>query len=558
MRAAAPHTLWFVLTLASVAFAAQSGTAEQGASSAPASAPMSAPASAPASAPTIPAKPVKPVPPVVTLLSPPAFGIFCGWLAACLYCATWSHRQSSIPADKRAAINWILLLTGPIGLLGLVIIQRNPKLKTQFEDLLGRILPRHSVAVSPVESLPITLCTSSGEPVGGIGGWRSHGKDALDVAKRVIYEALERRASDVLIDPRDGDVYLIRYRVDGILHEVARFPADQGVTVVNCFKVASGLDISEKRRPQDGAFLAKLSNREIKFPSATAGTLYGEKIPIRVFDVQAGLKKLDHLGLNAEERLQIVRFMGRSDGMLLVAGPTGSGKTTTIYAALNLLAGQGRNIVTIEDPIEYPLPHVSQTEVNVKAGMTFASGLRSILRQDPDVILVGEIRDAETAETALQASQTGHLVLSTIHSNDGLTALARLVEFGIEPFLITTGLAAVLSQRLVRVLCPKCKQPAEITPALRHGAAHRHIALGKVSVAVGCEECENSGYMGRTGIFEILPLSHEMGQLLTQRPSLATIKAQAVKEGVLTMRQRGMEKVLQGITTVEEVTRVTT
>jgi type II secretory ATPase GspE/PulE/Tfp pilus assembly ATPase PilB-like protein len=250
--------------------------------------------------------------------------------------------------------------------------------------------------------------------------------------------------------------------------------------------------------------------------------------------------------------------MQRSDGMLLIGGPTGSGKTTTIYSALNLLAGQGRNIVTIEDPIEYPLHHASQTEINPKAGITFASGLRSILRQDPDVILVGEIRDAETAETALQASQTGHLVLSTIHSNDGLTALARLVDFGIEPFLITTGLRAVLSQRLVRKLCQGCKRSAKISARLRREAARRQIAMGKVSVAVGCSACEETGYVGRMGVFEVLPLTRKMGQLLSQNPTLGLIQRQAQAEHMVTMRQHGMEKVLQGITTVEEVGRVTT
>ncbi|MBN1346683.1 MAG: type II/IV secretion system protein, partial [Phycisphaerae bacterium] len=408
------------------------------------------------------------------------------------------------------------------------------------------------------DAVSLELCTSDGSPVSVGGGRHAPARDTMEIAKRIINEALERRASDILMDPRSGEVYKVRFRIDGILHEVASFPAGQGMAIVNCLKVASRLDISEKRRPQDGAFIAKLLDREIKFRSATAGTLYGEKIAVRVFDVQAGLKDLDNLGLNQAEADAITRVVRRSDGMLLIAGPTGSGKTTTIYAALGLLAGQGRNIVTIEDPIEYPLENASQTEVNPRAGITFANGLRSILRQDPDVITVGEIRDAETAEIALQASQTGHLVVSTVHSNDGPTAMARLVDFGIEPFLITTGLTAVLSQRLVRVLCKECRRSAKISAELRREAARRQIALGRVGVAVGCDYCEGTGYVGRTGIFEILPLSQRMGQLLTEKASLATIQAQARKEKVVTMRQRGMEKVLQGITTVDEVLRVTT
>jgi general secretion pathway protein E len=493
------------------------------------------------------------------LVRPEGLGILAAWLLACLYCTTWSQRRLPLGAERRVAVNWLLLLTGPIGLAGLLVAERSPAVRRGLEGfvgLFGRSGPQ--AAPEPVESLPIALCTSDGAPVGTTMGRKLASGDTLETAKRIVHEGIQRRASDILIDPRSGDVYLVRYRVDGILQEVARFQAEQGMAIVNCFKVASRLDISEKRRPQDGAFIAKLPDREIKFRTATAGTLYGEKIAIRIFDSQTGLKGLDHLGLTEDQKPQIARFVERSDGMLLIAGPTGSGKTTTIYGALNLLAGQGRNIVTIEDPIEYPIPHASQTEVNTKAGVTFATQLRSILRQDPDVILVGEIRDGETAETALQASQTGHLVLSTIHSNDGLTALARLVEFGIEPFLISTGLTAVLSQRLVRVLCPACKKPAKISQRLRRHAAHRQIALGNVSVAVGCDVCNGTGYMGRTGIFEVFWLSREMGQLLTSRPSLATIQTQAQKEGLITMRQRGIEKVLQGVSTVEEVNRVTT
>ncbi len=496
--------------------------------------------------------------PVPYLISPMGFVVFCGWVLACLYCATWTQHRKTVATEHKPTINLFLLFTGPVGLAGLVIAQRNPKLRSQIDRLLGRVAERMPTRRSDVsESISVELCTSDGNPVGS-SGRHSPGAETLAVAKRIIHEALERRASDVLIDPRTNELYLVRYRIDGLLHEVASFPADQGAGIVNCYKVASRLDISEKRRPQDGAFIAKLPDREVKFRTATAGTLYGEKMAVRIFDAQVGLMQLNGLGLNNTIAQQIRRFMQRSDGMLLIAGPTGSGKTTTIYAALNLLAGQGRNIVTIEDPIEYPLDHASQTEVNPKANMTFASSLRSMMRQDPDVLLVGEIRDAETAETALQASQTGHLVLSTIHSNDGPTALARLVDFGIEPFLISTGLSVVLSQRLVRRLCPHCKRAAKIPAGLRREAARRQIALGKVSVAAGCDVCEETGYSGRTGIFEILPLTQNMGQLLTKKPSLATIHAQTQAEKMISMRQRGIEKVILGETTVEEVLRVTT
>ncbi len=498
--------------------------------------------------------------PAPMLIAPVGFGIVCGWAVACLYCVAWSQLRSKIPLAQKPALHVIFLLTGPVGLGLYEALRRNPTLKTKLDELLSSASGLAGIARnrSEAETPEVELCNSEGVPIGGTRVRSAFGREAVDVAKRIIHEGLERRASDILIDPRAGEKYLVRYRIDGLLHEVAAFPADQGAAIVNCFKVASELDISEKRRPQDGAFIARLGEREVKFRSATAGTLYGEKTAIRVFDVQTGLKSLDNLGMDDRAVELIERFMQRSDGMMLIAGPTGSGKTTTIYAALNSLVGQGRNIVTIEDPIEYPLEHASQTEVNTRAGITFAQGLRSILRQDPDVILVGEIRDAETAETGLQASQTGHLVVSTIHSNDGPTALARLVDFGIEPFLISTGLTAVMSQRLVRVLCPSCKKPARITAELRREAARRQIALGKVCVAVGCEVCDGTGYMGRTGIFEMLPLSKKMGHLLTKKPSLALIQTQARAEKMITMRQRGIEKVLQGETTVEEVLRVTT
>jgi general secretion pathway protein E len=546
MRARVPMPM---LIVASLTLAASLAWGAEAATSSPASQPATS-AAQPAASPAVPEE---------HLVSPIGFAVVVAWALACLYCTAWAQLRSLVPQDQKPVLNLALLLTGPIGLAAVFIIRRNPRLKTELDRLLAR-LPRRrpSISVDPTEPVPIELCNSDGAPVSAIRGKGLPGNETLELAKRIIYEALERRSSDVLIDPRTGDVYLVRYRVDGLLHEVTRLPADQGAAVVNCLKVASRLDIAEKRRPQDGAFVAKLNTREVKFRSATAGTLYGEKIAVRIFDVQTGLMSLDNLGLGTNDTQIVERFMARSDGMMIIAGPTGSGKTTTLYSALNLLEGQGRNIITIEDPIEYPVEHASQTEVNPKANITFASGLRSILRQDPDVILVGEIRDAETAETALQASQTGHLVLSTIHSNDGPTALARLMDFGIEPFLITTGLSTVLSQRLVRVLCPNCKAGAKVSQKLRREAARRQIALGKVSVAVGCDVCDGTGYMGRTGVFEALPLSKKMGQLLMKKPSLATIQAQAQAEKVVTMRQRGIEKVLMGQTTVEEVLRVTT
>ncbi len=491
------------------------------------------------------------------LVDPVGFGIVCGWILACLYCATYTQHKKSYSAGQKGIINLVLLLTGPIGLVVLVIVQRNPKLKEQLTELLDAVASARPGGPLDAQDAPeLELCTGDGAPVHQMGGRNAPAREALEIAKRIVQEALDRHASDILVDPRDGGLHQVRYRVDGMLQEVASFPVEQGQAIINCLKVASRLDISEKRRPQDGAFIAKLEDRKVKFRSATAGTLYGEKMAVRVFDVQSGLRDLSNLGLSGDLVDKLSECMKRSNGMVLIAGPTGSGKTTTIYAALDTLADSGRNIVTIEDPIEYPLAHASQMQINPRAGITFASGLRSMLRQDPDVILVGEIRDAETATTALQASQTGHLVVSTIHSNDSPTALARLVDIGIEPFLISTGLTAVLSQRLVRALCTECKRPARITPKLRREAARRQIALGKISVAVGCDRCNGTGYSGRTAIFEYLPLSQKMGQLLTKKPSLATIQAQVRAEKMVTLRQSGMVKVLQGVTTVEEVMRV--
>jgi len=380
----------------------------------------------------------------------------------------------------------------------------------------------------------------------------------ITFVNQVLAEAVERRATDVHFEPFE-DTLRVRYRVDGVLQqanvppEVLQFqPA-----IVSRLKILSRLDIAEKRVPQDGRIKLKVAGREIDVRVSVIPMLHGEAVVLRLLDRSATLLGLEHLGMSETDRQAIERVLGLPHGIVLVTGPTGSGKTTTLYAGLSRINDIERKIVTIEDPIEYHLRGINQIQIATKAGMTFARGLRSILRHDPDVILVGEIRDIETADIAVQASLTGHLVFSTLHTNDAPGALTRLVDMGIEPFLVASSLELVLAQRLVRLVCPHCRDtfvPDDLD-ALR--SEFGDPTLERLHRGRGCRQCQGSGYLGRTGIFEVMNISESIRTMILERVSAGQIRKQAVTEGMKSLREDGWRLVKTGKTTLAEVLRVT-
>jgi type IV pilus assembly protein PilB len=375
----------------------------------------------------------------------------------------------------------------------------------------------------------------------------------------VLTQALKDRASDVHIEPTEDGVR-VRYRVDGVLLTVMTVPKAVQAGVATRLKVLARLNIAERRVPQDGAFEMALDGRRIDFRVSTVPTIFGERIAVRLLDRMKGLLSLEQLGLDVQARRRYEGLIHQPYGIILVSGPTGSGKTTTLVSTLALLNSVDKNIITVEDPVEYQLPGVSHIQVNPRAGLTFATGLRSIVRQDPDIIMIGEIRDVETAGIAIHASLTGHLVLSTIHTNDAPSALTRLADMGIEPYLIASAVIGVASQRLVRLLCPQCKQPAPIPKdivAWLQSTVKDPLPSPEFQRPVGCAQCRHTGYQGRTSIFEILVMTEPLRRRALARGSAAELQEIARAEGMLGMRADGMLKAMRGLTTVEEVLQVT-
>ncbi len=370
----------------------------------------------------------------------------------------------------------------------------------------------------------------------------------------VLTQALRRLASDIHIEPYEKEIK-VRFRIDGILYEIFSLPKRFQAHIVSRLKVMANLDIAEKRLPQDGRIKIKVANKTVDIRISVIPMAYGERIVLRLLDKSISILGLAEMGM-AQKRLEIFeKLINKNTGILLVTGPTGSGKTTTLYAALNRINSVEKNIITIEDPVEYELKGVGQIQVNPKTELTFARGLRSVLRHDPDIIMVGEIRDLETVEIAIQASLTGHLVFSTLHTNDATGALTRLVDMGVEPFLIASSLLAVLAQRLVRRICPDCKEPFH-----PEEATLEELGLPKDQVFYhgrGCEACMQSGYRGRSGIFELLVMDNDTRHLLTSGADSVKMKDMAVRNGMATLFEDGLLKVKTGLTTLNEVLRVT-
>ena len=392
-------------------------------------------------------------------------------------------------------------------------------------------------------------------------------EDLLDVSDEapvirlvnlVLFQAVKERASDIHIEPFQKELK-VRYRIDGILYNRLSPPKRYQPAIVSRLKVMAKLDIAEKRLPQDGRIPIKIADQDIDIRVSIIPTTFGERVVLRLLDKSNVHFGLEEIGLSADQLKILEELIRRPNGILFVTGPTGSGKTTTLYAALSRINSPDKNIVTIEDPVEYQLFGIAQIQVASKIGLTFAHGLRSILRHDPDVILVGEVRDVETAEIAIQAAMTGHLVFSTLHTNDAASAVTRLVDMGIEPFRIASVIRAIAAQRLVRVLCPECKEEYPPEPeALRDaGLDPGRIQGQKVYRGKGCPACAGTGYRGRTAIYEILRVSETIRQLIMKKADSSTIAGKALEEGMKTLREDGAEKVLAGITTLEEMVRVT-
>src|SRR4030066_621399 len=447
--------------------------------------------------------------------------------------------------------------------------------------------------------------TITGEDLSSVATEFEAPKDLLELTEEapiirllnaLLLQAVKERASDIHIEPYEKELD-VRLRVDGILHRVLTPPKIIQDALISRIKIMSNLDIAEKRLPQDGRIRLLLGGRDIDIRVSVIPTSHGERAVLRLLDRKQGLLGLWEVGFGKDDGKRLEEYLQKPDGIILVTGPTGSGKTTTLYAALNRIHTEEKNIITVEDPIEYQLKGVGQVHVNPKIGLTFASGLRSILRQDPDVIMVGEIRDLETAEIAMQASLTGHLVLSTLHTNDAPSALVRLIDMGIEPFLVASSLTTVLAQRLVRTICPHCKgsyEPSEVersyflnlslppthpSPARGEDRIRENAPITGINYqsspsplmgegkgggdslllyrGTGCDRCKGKGYFGRTGIFELFVINNEIRPMITEKTDSQSIKNHAVSRGMKTLRQDGIEKVVKGITTLEEVLRGT-
>jgi general secretion pathway protein E len=382
----------------------------------------------------------------------------------------------------------------------------------------------------------------------------------IQLVNLILSQAVYDRASDIHIEPFERSL-VVRYRVDGVLHEVLSPPKALQARILSRLKVMADLNIAETRLPQDGRISVRVRDHDIDIRVSVVPTTFGERMVLRLLDKSAAVFALEDIGFPPPLLPVYNRLIRQAHGIILVTGPTGSGKSTTLYATLQRIKTPELNIITVEDPVEYQLQGVGQIQVNPKIDLTFANGLRSILRQDPDVIMVGEIRDRETAEIAIQASLTGHLVFSTLHTNDAASAVTRLIDMGIEPFLIASSMLAMLAQRLVRLICPTCRAstvPAqEIVRDLSRTAEIWIRDGGQFAQGAGCEVCNGTGYRGRTGIYELLPLDDTIRELIMQRANANTIKAAAVKAGMRTLLQNGSQKVLEGLTTAEEVLRVT-
>ena len=472
------------------------------------------------------------------------------------------------------AVGFLLMVSTYSGPLGWYVYTRNQRVPEGAKVLT----PQHlrMVAIRTLARLGIIVGTSKdgrdgalgppirfiGKSISGRGEDDSRSRQAEKskhylAAKEMIYDAILRRATDVHLEPKTDELS-IRYRIDGVMYPAEPFDRGVGDAIINIFKVLGAMDITEKRKPQDGSFRAELENRMIDFRVATQGTSIGEKMSLRILDQKNSVSRISDLGMRKQMLEQIRDVLHQPHGMFIACGPTGAGKSTTLYAALSEIDAMQVNIITVEDPVEYKIENVTQIEVNEKAGNTFATALRSILRQDPDVVMIGEMRDSETAKIACQAATTGHLVFSTVHANDTITALFRLLDLGIEPFLLSSSVSAILGQRLVRKLCPDCKEPYKPKAELLKQAG---LPPEKIEAFyrpphdpdTGCPTCGGLGYKGRMGVYELLLLTDRIRDMVREGATMSAIKAEARKNGMQYMKEEGLRLVVKGLTSIQEL-----
>jgi type IV pilus assembly protein PilB len=457
----------------------------------------------------------------------------------------------------------VVAVVDPVDLLGLdsvrMVTGMELDVRVATEEDVVRAINRHYNVESALEKAVEVEEGEPGEEEVSVDRLREMVDEApvVKLVNVILDQAIREGASDIHIEPHRNGLH-VRYRIDGVLHDVMSPPKNLKAALVSRIKIVANLDIAERRRPQDGRIHRKVDGRDIDLRVSTLPTMFGEKVVLRILDQSNALISLNRLGMASDVQAKWEELASKPYGMILVTGPTGSGKTTTLYATLSKINTLDKNIITVEDPVEYQLPRINQVQVNPKAGLTFATGLRSILRQDPDVIMVGEIRDRETAEIAVQAALTGHLVLSTLHTNDAPSAFTRLVDMGIEPFLISSSVIGVLAQRLARCICPKCKEayrpPKDALRRLSEELAEEEDLV--LYRGTGCDHCRHTGYKGRTGVHELLVVSERVKDLVNRRASSAEVLRAARAEGFRTMRDDGIRKVLEGVTTMEEILRV--
>jgi len=427
-------------------------------------------------------------------------------------------------------------------------------------DEVGRHIKDRLVICIALEGLILSAIDSVYSKAEKITGKANEGdggeSEAVIAVNEIMLQAVKDGASDIHIEP-DVSKIRVRVRVDGVLHAIREYPLELHPNIVSRIKIMANLDIGERRKPQDGRFEITVAGCSLDVRTSILPLNRGEKVVLRLLDKSKIRINLQDLGFGEEQQRMFTDHLLRPHEIILVTGPTGSGKTTTLYGALNQINDVSRNIVTVEDPVEYELIGVNQVQINPRADLSFVTALRSILRQDPDVVMIGEIRDVETAEIAMQAALTGHLVLSTLHTNDAVGAIARLIDMGIAPFLIASSLGLVVAQRLVRLLCPQCRQRFAPPEEVQRDLGLEYVSDRYFYRAVGCPQCDGSGYRGRIAIYEILPVSDAIAAMIMERASSRTLFRQALNEGLIPLREAGLSKVQAGLTSLEELMRVT-
>lgn len=413
--------------------------------------------------------------------------------------------------------------------------------------------------IGKIENMQVTVLKEEEKEAADISTiTESDEAPVIALVNLMILRAVKEKASDIHVEPFGEDILKVRYRIDGILHDVMSLPRNLQLAVISRIKIMSELDIAERRLPQDGRIQVNVTGRKINIRVSILPAVTGESAVLRILDPSSILLKLDSLGFSPDILPNFLSLIKKPNGIILVTGPTGSGKSTTLYTTLNLLNSTEKKIMTIEDPVEYRLKGISQVQAKPKIGLTFAAGLRSFLRQDPDIMLVGEIRDRETAEIAVQAALTGHIVLSTLHTNDAPSSVIRLIDMGIAPFLISSSVIGVIAQRLIRKICPKCKKEIKITSDMKKILDEYEISGNEITLykGEGCPYCKDTGYKGRVAIFELMVITENIRDLITQNVSTGKIREAAVKEGMCLLKLDGIKKVCEGITTIDEVLRV--